>query len=849
MSLLGVRGSGCCTGVGWGAVVGRSSGTFNDSYKDPKPRVRLRVADDSVRSVSNDAGRSGSHNHGENCVRGEFMKGAFFSLGRDECSWLDKNKSYRVPRKKIYRIIMKSARMVAEGDFCRSEFGDTTEPRTVVPTDEAVSAGIQGKDVKVIGVGARACAILNFCQQTSLLPYAQFWKYDSDTALQNLELSDHLEAPASLPAASGNEDKQGGPTVSGNNSGTLFLVLGIGSGTELGCAPRQLKAAKAKGWLVVSIFIQPFTFEGQKRSEQANQLVKALLECTDVVLVVKQDAWLKGEAVTVSDATDIANNAVFLSIIALSEFQASLRNTGKAWLGSGKGRSVRDAVETSLVDSPPDGLMVSYISLVLTVRAYLYGGKSSVLCTLASAHGRTRDDLSEAAVVLRRQLGSEIRLVCNAVTNPLLEPGVTLATVIRTRSEEHLKGEKYQKDPSSFRSSGNNFRSILNNVKSSSTVSPFREKVPEDFLRKSSVKSEDYSSVSRQEELRGKFKGDANVTGGLPDSRKENRRQQGRTPLKRTTVRSSEASVIHERRKGDARQSSSQPLPASLASQKSSVTLGWESGPGSAIAEAWAQARANAKRPPKVASGSDLDVPVGVRLWNDKPGNGDMGSEVGGSERLEREAPGPVPVDPEAVPRNRVMDIGLGAMMDMYNAASALVTGKEAVDERKPPSLTQRASSMLETERSQKELTPMVEMVFKNGIYKGRCLAGLPDGKGRLSFSDGSFYDGQWKQGKRVGAGTFYFANGDLYQGTWKGDVVHGKGWMYYHNGDRLHADFWKGKAHGEGRFYSAQGDVFLGHFRDNLRHGECLHIEASGVRWMEVWKNGTFVSRTPDDS
>ncbi|KAL2620604.1 hypothetical protein R1flu_000809 [Riccia fluitans] len=888
MSLLGVRSSGGFDLVAWGALGGRSGGTLRDSDKDLKQRILLLAADDFLR---NDSCRP--RNHGENRSREAVRKDSWYSVGL-EWSQLDKNRFF--PQTKIYKFLPQSVRRVSRRDFWRSEFREATEPRSFkvlnsvrtpanffghppkdscsgqtrdgskgemddleaarVPTDEAVSAGgnrdrsigmeaLPGNDVKVIGVGARACAILNFCQHTSLLPSVEFWTYGSDTALQNAQLTDHLDVATSFPATSENGDKQSVPIVHDDKSRTLFLVLGTGTGTGLGSAPRQLKAARAKGWLVVGIFIQPFTFEGQKRLEQANQLVEDLLECTDLVLVVEQDAWLKGQALTVSDATDMANNAVLLSITAISELQAgnadavlhplktngtsgakikSLRKSGKAWLGSGKGRTVGDAVETSVVDSP-------------SKNSPLLGGQVSVLCTLASANGPTREEVNEASSILRQSWGSEIQLVSSAVVNPFLEPDVTLATIIITRFEEDLEDEKYPRGASSSTPLGGN-----------NTPSNLQSSRMNDSINVKSCYSVGDFVYDRQEGLIGEARIEENNTEGFSHSNKESRSQQSRVPVKKITVRSFKTDG---KRKVDARPASPQPL-ASSASKRSWVTLGWESGPISAVAVAWAQARADSRRSPKVVSGSDLTLPVGVRLRSDKPQVGstesfDSNVELDGSKR--REAAGPVPVDPEAVPRNRIIDMGLGAVMDMYNAASALVVGKEEADVRKQPSLTQRASSMLESERNQKKLTPMVEMEFKNGIYNGRCLAGLPDGKGRLSFSDGSFYDGQWKQGKRAGGGTFYYANGDLFQGTWKDDVMHGKGWMYYHNGDRLYANFWKGKADGEGRFYSAQGDVFFGQFRDNWRHGECLHTEASGVRWMEIWENGVFISRTPDDS
>lgn len=47
--------------------------------------------------------------------------------------------------------------------------------------------------------------------------------------------------------------------------------------------------------------------------------------------------------------------------------------------------------------------------------------------------------------------------------------------------------------------------------------------------------------------------------------------------------------------------------------------------------------------------------------------------------------------------------------------------------------------------------------------------------QGRLTFADGSIYDGMWRNGKRFGVGTFYYSNGDVFHGTWRDDLMHGK--------------------------------------------------------------------------
>ncbi|KAE8667271.1 hypothetical protein F3Y22_tig00112428pilonHSYRG00056 [Hibiscus syriacus] len=132
-------------------------------------------------------------------------------------------------------------------------------------------------------------------------------------------------------------------------------------------------------------------------------------------------------------------------------------------------------------------------------------------------------------------------------------------------------------------------------------------------------------------------------------------------------------------------------------------------------------------------------------------------------------------------PWGALTDASFEAMREIYNNGSTVLKGKAGIP-KKQGVLSARAASMLEAERdSPKKWSPIVEMHYRGGVYRGRCQGGLPEGKGRLVLGDGNIYDGMWRYGKRSGVGTFYFSNGDVFQGSWRDDLMHGKGWFYFH--------------------------------------------------------------------
>ncbi len=52
--------------------------------------------------------------------------------------------------------------------------------------------------------------------------------------------------------------------------------------------------------------------------------------------------------------------------------------------------------------------------------------------------------------------------------------------------------------------------------------------------------------------------------------------------------------------------------------------------------------------------------------------------------------------------------------------------------------------------------------------YVGDLKNELPDGKGIMTYLDGSKYDGEWKEGQRYGEGTLTYEDGAKYEGEWK---------------------------------------------------------------------------------
>jgi cell division protein FtsZ len=93
------------------------------------------------------------------------------------------------------------------------------------------------------------------------------------------------------------------------NSDIVFLVTGLGAGTGTGAAPIVAHAARSQGALVLAFAFLPFSFEGDRRRQQALAGLEALKQKADAVVAIPNDKIFKlaGDHATALEAFQRAN--------------------------------------------------------------------------------------------------------------------------------------------------------------------------------------------------------------------------------------------------------------------------------------------------------------------------------------------------------------------------------------------------------------------------------------------------------------------------------------------------------------------------------------------------------------
>ncbi len=153
-------------------------------------------------------------------------------------------------------------------------------------------------------------------------------------------------------------------------SDMVFIAAGAGGGTGTGAAPVVARIAREVGALTVGIITKPFSFEGARRGEQADQGVEDLAREVDTLIVIPNARLLSvlDKSTSMVDAFRVADDVLRQGVQGISDLitlpglinldfadvRTIMSEAGQALLGIGMGsgdRRAMDAVEHA-IESP-----------------------------------------------------------------------------------------------------------------------------------------------------------------------------------------------------------------------------------------------------------------------------------------------------------------------------------------------------------------------------------------------------------------------------------------------------------------------------------------------------------------
>jgi hypothetical protein len=138
-----------------------------------------------------------------------------------------------------------------------------------------------------------------------------------------------------------------------------------------------------------------------------------------------------------------------------------------------------------------------------------------------------------------------------------------------------------------------------------------------------------------------------------------------------------------------------------------------------------------------------------------------------------------------------------------------------------------------------KNLKFVGEVIFDQCV-SGNCV----NGRGKMVYTNGVIYEGDFVNGKIEGQGTLTFPSGEIYVGQFSNNARNGRGKNTYSNGDIYDGNWVNEKKEGQGVFTSKDGSYYSGEWKNDKSNGFGKDfIKATNITREGTYKDGLFVN------
>lgn len=222
----------------------------------------------------------------------------------------------------------------------------------------------------------------------------------------------------------------------------VFVTSGMGGGTGTGAAPVVANIAKSMGILTIGIVTKPFSFEGKKRAENAEEGLKKMKEVVDTLIVIPNDKIynIVDKKTTFKQAFMMIDKILYLGVqgitdlitkpgdinIDFADIKTVMNNSGNALLGIGYGVGEKRAVDAAR-QAIANPLLETNLD-----------GAKNVIFAISGGEDLTPMEVHEAAEIVKEILDPEANMIWGMSLDNSYEDEVKV-TIIATGFEEQSK--------------------------------------------------------------------------------------------------------------------------------------------------------------------------------------------------------------------------------------------------------------------------------------------------------------------------------------------------------------------------------------------------------------------------
>ncbi len=341
-----------------------------------------------------------------------------------------------------------------DGAYIPNTDGESTLSGVKFALEEVPRRGIT---IKVIGIGGCGSNIVDHMIDNGVTNVEFVCVNTDDQALQRSRASTKQILGTRVTQGHGTGgDPEIGHKAALENTGELselvcdadivFLAVGMGGGTGAGAAPVLASLAQQAGALTVAAAIRPFDFEGKRRMRAADEAIEALIETSDTVVEIPNQAVLNSseEGIGFFDGFVLANeratetlrcitdtifNCGFMNAD-LADVRSVLRGAGRAVVGSAvcRGRNAaKKAVQAAL-----DGCLIDPSEMLKS---------SKVLVNITGSGQFGMHDASDALDRMNEKVADDAELILGTVFDETMDDKVRVIVIASGFSEQKVSEE------------------------------------------------------------------------------------------------------------------------------------------------------------------------------------------------------------------------------------------------------------------------------------------------------------------------------------------------------------------------------------------------------------------------
>ena len=343
-------------------------------------------------------------------------------------------------------------------------FGMFSSTDSASQSAPAPAPGISPAKIKVVGVGGGGGNAVNRMIKSGLTG-VEFWLMNTDLQILNTSICQNkiqLGPKLTNGLGAGGEPQVGEKaaeeaqqeiTQALEGADMVFVTAGMGGGTGTGAAPIVAKIAKDLGILTIGVVTKPFSFEGKRRQNQAQQGLEKLRESVDALIVIPNDKLLDvvDRRVSLQESFIVVDEVLLRGVQGISDIitipglintdfadvKAIMKSSGSAIMGigtaNGEGRALEAAKKA--INSP---ILENSIN-----------GAAGVIINVTGGADLTLHEVYEATQVIHDAILEDANVIFGSVIDEKIQGDISI-TVIATGFELNQKPNENRIDTKNF---------------------------------------------------------------------------------------------------------------------------------------------------------------------------------------------------------------------------------------------------------------------------------------------------------------------------------------------------------------------------------------------------------------